>query len=287
MVSAKGIEEIEKVMKDVVREADPSVFRHFMEYFESQKTRLRATVRFLGGALAPDSRILEIGAMPYFLTYVLEKTFGCNIDTASSESGDLEKTVLPYPNRTFDAVMMPEVLEHLKSDPSFVLKEAHRVLKEGGILAITTPNARSITDAAVRVLLGKNANSAYDFPGRFDFGFRHCREFNTKELRRLLAEHNFKIEKVGTKNVFGAARFLPSPFGFGQSIFLAARSFGGDVLARSDWLYHPISRSMNTDPKYPGEFEKFLSLLFPRLGREKELSAWKRWIGNTSKGRKS
>lgn len=47
---------------------------------------------------------------------------------------------LPYPDDTFDAVIMSEVLEHLVDDV-LALREAYRVLKPGGVVAITVPNA--------------------------------------------------------------------------------------------------------------------------------------------------
>ncbi|MBZ0300770.1 MAG: class I SAM-dependent methyltransferase [Anaerolineae bacterium] len=47
---------------------------------------------------------------------------------------------LPYPEDTFDGVILSEVLEHLDDDVAG-LREAYRVLKPGGVAAITVPNA--------------------------------------------------------------------------------------------------------------------------------------------------
>lgn len=47
---------------------------------------------------------------------------------------------LPYPDNTFDAVILSEILEHIDDDVAG-LKEALRVLKPGGVVAITVPNA--------------------------------------------------------------------------------------------------------------------------------------------------
>lgn len=47
---------------------------------------------------------------------------------------------LPYPDNTFDGVILSEVLEHLEDDVAG-LREALRVLKPGGVAAITVPNA--------------------------------------------------------------------------------------------------------------------------------------------------
>lgn len=47
---------------------------------------------------------------------------------------------LPFPDNTFDAVILSEVLEHIDDDVAG-LREALRVLKPGGVAVLTVPNA--------------------------------------------------------------------------------------------------------------------------------------------------
>lgn len=47
---------------------------------------------------------------------------------------------LPYPSDTFDGVILSEILEHIERDVDG-LREIYRVLKPGGVVAITVPNA--------------------------------------------------------------------------------------------------------------------------------------------------
>ncbi len=47
---------------------------------------------------------------------------------------------LPYPDNSFDGVILSEILEHIDDDVAG-LKEIYRVLKPGGVVAITVPNA--------------------------------------------------------------------------------------------------------------------------------------------------
>jgi SAM-dependent methyltransferase len=47
---------------------------------------------------------------------------------------------LPYANNTFDGVILSEILEHVDRDVDG-LREVFRVLKPGGVVAITVPNA--------------------------------------------------------------------------------------------------------------------------------------------------
>lgn len=51
-----------------------------------------------------------------------------------------DAVALPFAAETLEAVLLLELLEHLP-EPSLALQEAHRVLKPGGLLVITTPNA--------------------------------------------------------------------------------------------------------------------------------------------------
>lgn len=52
-----------------------------------------------------------------------------------------DSNFLPFRDECFDRVLMSEVLEHLEDDRR-ALAEAHRVLRPGGILAISVPHAR-------------------------------------------------------------------------------------------------------------------------------------------------
>lgn len=47
---------------------------------------------------------------------------------------------LPFPDDTFHAVIMSEILEHVEDDAQ-ALREAYRVLKPNGVVVVTVPNA--------------------------------------------------------------------------------------------------------------------------------------------------
>jgi SAM-dependent methyltransferase len=47
---------------------------------------------------------------------------------------------LPYPDNAFDGIILSEILEHIERDVDG-LREVRRVLKPGGVVAITVPNA--------------------------------------------------------------------------------------------------------------------------------------------------
>jgi SAM-dependent methyltransferase len=59
------------------------------------------------------------------------------------EQADLEE--LPFPDDSFDAIVMQDVIEHVAA-PTEVLAEITRVLAPGGVLYLSTPNRRALTN---------------------------------------------------------------------------------------------------------------------------------------------
>jgi SAM-dependent methyltransferase len=56
-------------------------------------------------------------------------------------------TALPFPDESFDGVAILYVLYHL-SDPSPALAEAHRVIREGGLIAVAAPSRHDSPELA-------------------------------------------------------------------------------------------------------------------------------------------
>jgi SAM-dependent methyltransferase len=52
---------------------------------------------------------------------------------------DLNVEPIPYPDGFFDTIIAGDVIEHV-TNPMFMLCEANRVLKDGGVLIVSTPN---------------------------------------------------------------------------------------------------------------------------------------------------
>jgi len=106
-----------------------------------------------------STRFLDVGCGPGNFICCLEKWFqnaditGLDIEpgllqyaadrTANAHllQGDAE--ALPFENNTFHVVSCLQVIEHL-SKPEKFFSEANRVLKEGGILLLATPNPQGL-----------------------------------------------------------------------------------------------------------------------------------------------
>lgn len=105
-------------------------------------------------ALPPRARILDLGCGPGFLLRHLDaRAYHCvglemradvALEARESAPGTEvalgDGTRLPFADRTFDAVVALEVLEHVNDD-ALLLAEIRRVMRPGGLLMLTTPHA--------------------------------------------------------------------------------------------------------------------------------------------------
>ena len=115
-------------------------------------------------------RVLELGSNPYFLTVLLRRRFDFDLELANYFGGSLENSrythvatldgkpiefpyshfnievdPFPYEDRSLDCVLFCEILEHLLIDPDRAVGEMARIVKPGGFLVISTPNATRLT----------------------------------------------------------------------------------------------------------------------------------------------
>jgi len=175
--------------------------------------------------LVPDneSRLLELGACPYFTTRLLRWTRNYELFLANyfgfPEEGEKvhkafhkgdnkeeefrfkvfnsEQDEFPYESEYFDVVLFCEILEHLTKDPAHTIGEVNRVLKSNGVCVFTTPNVNWF-DNIRKLLLGENIYDQYSGYGPYG---RHNREYTIGEVQHLLTLHGFEIEKSFTADV--------------------------------------------------------------------------------------
>lgn len=96
----------------------------------------------------------------------------------------IENTRLPFLDGEFDLVVLVDGLENFVVDPSFVLLEARRVLREGGRLVVTVPNLVSMQSIS-RAIGGLSPYASGRFlPWRGAQG-RPAREYTPQEVESL------------------------------------------------------------------------------------------------------
>jgi SAM-dependent methyltransferase len=85
---------------------------------------------------------------------------------------------LPFAEESFEAIVIKDLLEHV-ADPVAVVREARRVLRPGGLIFASSPDAqRWVWD-----------------------DYTHRRPFTRKSLRLLFADQGLSVEHVGYESV--------------------------------------------------------------------------------------
>jgi SAM-dependent methyltransferase len=154
----------------------------------------RPRLLYLAGLVAPGAEVLDIGvgdgtferiaAARGLRVHVIDPD-GSAIERARSELGLGDRarigtaTALPWPDGSFDAVVVSEVLEHL-DDATLrgTLAEANRVLRPGGRLIGTVPADETLDEQRV----------VCPDCGRRFHRWGHEQSFSPQRLRSLLDE---------------------------------------------------------------------------------------------------
>jgi SAM-dependent methyltransferase len=163
---------------------------HFMTILLKQFTDLDLVLANYFGKDQPQ----KFSAVPYNDFYSGEKR-SMNLDYYHF---NIEESEFPFQDAEFDVVLFCEIIEHLYVDPLAALREIKRVLKPGGALILTTPNAARIENVT-KMIVGANIYDPYS--GYYGPYGRHNREYNVSEILQLLDYCGFAVEEVFTSDV--------------------------------------------------------------------------------------
>lgn len=110
--------------------------------------------------------------------------------------GDVERLELPWPSGSFDALILSEVLEHLR-DPWAVLRRLRPLLRPGARVLASTPNVAH-REIVVMLLRGRWELRSY---GPLDA--THLRWFTPSSLRQAFEEAGYVVDSVGPLGPLG------------------------------------------------------------------------------------
>jgi SAM-dependent methyltransferase len=190
--------------------------------------RILATLEVIPDSFR-DKDMLELGSSPYFLSLCLHRLctgrlrhanyFGPGTEHGADrlvhqrtgeeivfeyEAFNIETDAFPYADESFEVVLFSELIEHLGVNPVRALAEIHRVLRPGGIVVVTTPNAFSLERFATFLRGGSQMVDRYS--PLFGYGARHNREYNPHELRELIEGTGFAVEEIVTRDLAPMSR---------------------------------------------------------------------------------
>ena len=124
-------------------------------------------------------------------------------------AGDVEKIELPWPQASFDALILSEVLEHL-IDPWSVLKRLRPLMKPGSVVLASSPNVSHY--CIVKMLL----HDRWDLEDRGVMDRTHLRWFTMNTYREMFESAGFRLEHVGSLWPLGPRQRIVNALTFGK-----------------------------------------------------------------------
>ncbi len=160
-------------MSVLAREYRSSVNFDYLNYFEGAGTQVHQRVGWLGR----DGRTKE--------------------DVFTSRNVNLELEKLPVDGSRYDQILFCEVLEHFTMNPLHWVLELRRVLKDDGLLVLTTPNVARFENVCA-LIEGRNLYDPYSGYGPHGW---HNREYTRHELHMLMRHAGFVCDFDFTSDV--------------------------------------------------------------------------------------
>ena len=187
----------------------PNAVTNEQVYFDFHRERYRRFDQFLEKVVSRDTnKVLNIGSH-YLHTSILLAQRGCQVDAMDvSEFWDMDFVqargkkfgMNPIVNNDisrmegfagvhdqYDLVVFTEIMEHITFNPIAFWKIVYQILKPGGVIYVSTPNAFALPNYVrnlKNVLLMKSIGiTVNDILSKVTYG-HHWKEYSPRELRQ-------------------------------------------------------------------------------------------------------
>lgn len=203
-------------LRDLDNEDSSNFFR--MNYLERIHSIIGAVKDYSSG-----KRVLEIGCAQANISLLLaeEGFIAIALDIALEflkysrlkyERGKIawicaDGSLLPIQQNYFDVVILGEVIEH-HTYPEELIEQIAICLKENGLLIITTPNHRALTNHLPSFSLFRGERNRLKSKQLGPAGEHHVFAFSKSEVISLIKNHRFKVLKVSFLNPIWLCRDL-------------------------------------------------------------------------------
>jgi 2-polyprenyl-3-methyl-5-hydroxy-6-metoxy-1,4-benzoquinol methylase len=240
--SRESLNLVERHASDLIeRFPENASLYKWKDYLAGSKLRLAFDLDYAIRYLPKNCSVLEVGASPYFLTLPL-LDLGFKVSTLDNGQAtvigaamsaddtlieqategklnaslicDLDHHPIPCESNSFDAVIINEVIEHLRVNLIHSINELHRILKPGGVLLMSTPNHRSIVGLYYLLFKGKGAfaieGGVYEQFSYLDlFGsMGHIREYTPTEMQQFFERLGFSVNGIIYRGRYSGRRLL-------------------------------------------------------------------------------
>ena len=158
---------------------------HYLAMNEYEKKRYRFIANFFKDA---NGKLLDIGCCYGGLRKYLNSNiiyFGVdnmNLCFDGFIKVDLNNELLPFADKTFDAINCSAVLEHLFY-PLRILKEMKRIIKDDGFLLLSLPNDKSLNALFGQLFVDIKDYDESVFGHHWRFSIETARRFFQKEFK--------------------------------------------------------------------------------------------------------
>jgi len=157
----------------------------FLSMGNYEKKRYSLIASFFNGA---KGKFLDVGCCSGGLSKYLNSDltyFGVdnmNLTFNGFTKVDLNCKILPFEDKTFDAINCSAVLEHLFY-PLELLKDMKRVLKDDGVMLVSLPNDKSLNTLFCQLFVGIRPYDDNIYGHHWRFSIETAREFFEKEFK--------------------------------------------------------------------------------------------------------